>query len=229
MRERNPQLTTLLAIGGWNEGELNFTDPKKYSVMANDPKLRKGFVESVVKILTRYGFDGLDFDWEYPGSRGGDPSIDKKNFITLLSELKAAFDPHGFLLTVAVSAGKGTMDLAYDVPKMMPLVDYISVMGYDYHGGSWEDYLGHNAPLYARPDETGLNLVFNVNYSVNYWLELGADKSKMVLGMPLYGRTYTLLDNKRVHLGDKVKGAGPKYPISNETGIIGYIEVGIKV
>ena len=118
--------------------------------------------------------------------------------------------------------------MAYDFPKMIPLVDFIN-MGYDYHGGSWEDYLGHNAPLYARPDETGSNLVFNVNYLVNYLLQLGADKDKMVLGMPLYWRTYKLLDNKKVHFGDRVKGAGSKYPISGESGIFGYIEVGIKV
>ena len=222
-------MTTLLAIGGWNDGEANLTDPTKYSRMANDPILRGQFVESALKMIRKWDFDGLDFDWEYPGSRGGDRSVDKANFITLLTELRTAFDPYGLLLTAAVSAGKQTIDLAYDVPKMMPLVDYISIMGYDYHGGSWEDYLGHNAPLYSRPDETGLNAIFNVNYSVHYWLELGAPKDKIVLGMPLYGRTYTLLDSTKVNIGDKVKGAGPKYPISNEAGIVGYIEVCLNI
>ena len=178
LKKKNPELTTLLAIGGWNDGEENKTDLKKYSRMANDKELRRKFVDSVVTMLKKYDFDGLDFDWEYPGSRGGDPSIDKENFISLLTELRAAFDPYGFLLTVAVSAGKETIDIAYNVPKIMPLVDYISIMGYDFHGGSWENYLGHNAPLYSRPDETGLNFLFNVNYSVNYWLELGADHSQ---------------------------------------------------
>jgi len=58
-------------------------------------------------------------------------------------------------------------------------------VGHDYNGESWEDYVGHNTLLYAYTDQTELNLVFNVNYSVNYWLQLGSDKRKMVLGILL--------------------------------------------
>jgi len=39
--------------------------------MAASPERRKGFVDSVVPFLQRYGFDGLDMDWEYPTQRGG--------------------------------------------------------------------------------------------------------------------------------------------------------------
>ena len=34
--------------------------------------------------MNLYGFDGIDIDWEYPGSRGGDPDVDKANFVILL-------------------------------------------------------------------------------------------------------------------------------------------------
>ena len=73
--------------------------------MVSDPALRRKFVQSVVNFTLTYNFDGLDLDWEYPSARGG-VSRDKSNFIELCRELKAAFQPYGFLLTAAVGAGK---------------------------------------------------------------------------------------------------------------------------
>lgn len=57
LRKRNPHLTTMVAIGGWNEGST------KYSEMAKNPASRKEFVESVLKFLETHNFDGLDLDW----------------------------------------------------------------------------------------------------------------------------------------------------------------------
>lgn len=54
---------------------------------------------------------------EYPAARGGKPE-DKQNYIALLRELKEAFQPYGYLLTAAVSAGKWFIDPAYDIPQV---------------------------------------------------------------------------------------------------------------
>ena len=55
-------LQTLLAIGGWNEGAT------KYSQMASDPAKRSRFIQSALDMVLEHNFDGLDLDWEYPGT-----------------------------------------------------------------------------------------------------------------------------------------------------------------
>jgi chitinase len=154
LKKRNPTLKALVAIGGWNEGSL------KYSNMAADASSRRTFISSVVAFLSQHSFDGLDLDWEYPANRGGRPQ-DKQNFAKLLQEMRAEFTPRGWLMTAAVSAGKDAIDSAYDVPVMSQTLDFINVMAYDYHGG-WEKVTGLNAPLTARPDETGVAAFNNV-------------------------------------------------------------------
>lgn len=109
LKKVNPELKTLLAIGGWNEGSI------KYSAMASSASDRATFIQSVVEFLEKYNFDGLDLDWEYPAARGGKPE-DKSNFAALVTEMKAAFAQKQYLLTAAVSAGKWFMDPAYDIP-----------------------------------------------------------------------------------------------------------------
>ena len=61
LKEQNPDLKVMIAIGGWAEGG------KKYSDMANTAASRTKFVQSAVAFVKEHGFDGLDYDWEYPG------------------------------------------------------------------------------------------------------------------------------------------------------------------
>lgn len=51
----------LLALGGWNDSAGD-----KYSRLVNSPAARKKFVAHAVQFLEKFGFDGLDLDWEYP-------------------------------------------------------------------------------------------------------------------------------------------------------------------
>ncbi|CAG2168417.1 unnamed protein product [Oppiella nova] len=200
LRQRNPHLKTLVAIGGWNEGST------KYSQMANNPGARKIFVDSVVK--------------EYPAERGGQDQ-DKQAFIDLLHELHTAFQPHGYLLTAAVSAGKAIVDRAYNVPEMNKYLDFINVMTYDMHG-SWEQKTGHNAPLHAGE---GDDKTLTVEYAINYWLGLGAHPNKLVLGLPFYGRTFTLASPQNNGFNAPTTGPGSPGPYTKESGFIGYNEI----
>lgn len=220
LKERYPHLKVTIAIGGWNEGS------PKYSKMASDPESRKTFITSVVLFLDKYKFDGLDLDWEYPTKRDGQP-YDRANFVSLVKELKEAFAPKGYILTAALGAGKATMDSAYDLTKLSRYLDFLHMMCYDYHG-TWDGVVGANAPLKGLDSED----VLSVEYTIKYMLEHGVSPYKLVLGLPMYGRTFLLKDpdeEKIVFGKTPAQSQGFKGPFTGENGFMGYNEVCMEI
>jgi chitinase len=110
-----------------------------------------------------------------------------------LRDLRAAFTPKGWLLTSAVSAGRATIDLAYDIPEINRLCDFVNLMGYDMHG-AWLNNTGHNAPLFGKTGEPEDERMLNVDYVVNYWISSGGSPSKLTLGMPVYCKQFIHLE-----------------------------------
>uniref|UniRef100_V5HC81 chitinase n=2 Tax=Ixodes ricinus TaxID=34613 RepID=V5HC81_IXORI len=216
LRTINPQLKTIIAIGGWNEGSKNYSD------MASTETGRRTFVDSVVAFLNRYRFDGFDLDWEYPTDRGGAPE-DYVNYILLLKELKQALGDR-YLLSAAVAASPEKVDQVYNVPEMIKYLDIMSVMGYDFFG-AWDNKTGHNAPLRARQGASEIETTWNVEYAVNHWISRGADPSKLLLGVPLYGRTFLLEDPENAGFLAPSVGPGPMGPCSRTDGNLGYNEI----
>ena len=65
-------------------------------------------------------------------------------------------------------------------------------------------------------------------YAVEYWIEKGADRNKLLLGLAPYGRTFTLTDPKERGLYAKNSGAGTAGPYTGEPGYMNYNEVSPK-
>ena len=77
LKQQNPSVKTLLAVGGWNLGSAPFT-----RMVATDAS-RREFATTTVQFLKKNGFDGLDVDWEYPANRGS-PAADRDRYTELL-------------------------------------------------------------------------------------------------------------------------------------------------
>ncbi|MBT1445805.1 chitinase C-terminal domain-containing protein [Shewanella sp. JM162201] len=174
-KKQHPEVKTLISIGGWAETGGYFDDSGKRVASGGFYEMTKTqagidtFADSVVAFLRSYGFDGADIDYEYASSMGkaGNPDdfwISEplrgslfKQYDALMKTLREKLDAAGredgkhYLLTVAAPAS-GYLLRGMEAYQMTKYLDYVNIMSYDLHG-AWNDFVGHNAPLY----DTGLD------------------------------------------------------------------------
>jgi len=60
---------------------------------------------------------------------------------------------------------------------------------------------------------------------MHYWMQKGAAKSKLVMGMPLYGQSFTLTDSSMRDLNAKAQGPGEAGPYTRAGGFLAFYEV----
>ena len=182
LKKTHARLQFLISVGGW-------TDSGPFYEMAAGADSRRAFAESCAAFLATYPqFDGIDLDWEHPvigGVQRGDPR-DARNYVLLLEDVRRAIGPDK-LLTIAVSASpRGIAPLEYDA--MVRSLDWVSVMTYDFHSGN-QTRVGYNAALYNNNDPANPKL--NVHDAVEALLAKGVPASKLVVGVPFFGRGWT--------------------------------------
>ncbi|WP_369075616.1 glycosyl hydrolase family 18 protein, partial [Mycobacterium tuberculosis] len=87
----------------WSVGGGKTEQAKLFSKVASTDSGRKLFASSVVSLVSDYGLDGIDLDWEYPEGQE-----DPNNFVSLLKTTREALDKYAkdnsqdyhYLLTV---------------------------------------------------------------------------------------------------------------------------------
>ena len=211
-----PKLKVMLSIGGGGE-EAGFHEA------VNDVASLSAFCSGVVDLVDKYGFDGVDIDWEFPGWSKHDQ--DKDNFVSLLRMLRKLFDDPArgkrLLLSIAVAAQLTIIKTSYDIPNIVKYVDLINLMSYDYHDYTpYLPFIEFNAPLYARASELGYLATLNTNWSAFFWVENGTPKEMLMVGIPTYSHNYILADKSLITPGSPSLGDSVEYSYSQVCALL---------
>jgi chitinase len=204
LKKINPKLKTIIAVGGWSWSG-------RFSDAASTQNSRETFANSVVDFILKYGFDGVDIDWEYPVSGGLVTNTrrpeDKYNFTLLMKTLREKLDARGaidgkhYVLSFAGAAGSWYANNT-QLGELSKYVDYANVMTYDIHG-TWDSQTDFNAPLYS---DSATYQSVSVDTSIHSWLKAGFAKNKIVMGVPFYGYIYKAVDNNNNGLNQTYSG-----------------------
>jgi GH18 family chitinase len=111
--------------------------------MASSKENRDAFIASLLKFLDKWNFAGVDVYWDWPGAenRGCNFSIDKPNYVRLMTELRKALGKRG--LAVALPAQYEYLK-QFDLQALGAQVDFFNVLTYDLYGVSvsyWSLYV----------------------------------------------------------------------------------------
>lgn len=219
LKNKNPKVKTLVAVGGWNEGG------KKYSQMVAQAETRQQFISSVVAFLEQYKFDGLDLNWQYPGASDRNGSyLDRRNFLKLIQEMRPQFDRRKWILTSSMPIIEYRLEDGYEVAELSKLLDHMHLMTYDLRG-TWTNFADVHSPLYKRQHDKADTEKLNVDAGVKLLEKLGAQKDKLVIGIPFYGRSFALKDPKQHNLGALITGPGYRGPFTKESGSLAFFEI----
>ncbi|KAH8314151.1 hypothetical protein KR067_005353, partial [Drosophila pandora] len=201
-RSAHPQVHQLLWIGGADSGE-------QFAHMVANHARRKVFLRSLREVLRTYpSLDGIDLDWEFPSAY----NEERMHFSQLLYEIRTEWRREKRdkdILSLAVAAPEGIAFYAYNIRELNLYADYVNLMSYDFHFYRKDmPFTGLNAPLYARPQEHSLMGTFNINYTVQWWLSNGLEPHRLVVGLPTYGHSFTLVNALNRRVGAPAQGYG---------------------
>jgi chitinase len=228
LKAQYPHLKVLISLGGW-------TWSKYFSDAALTKQSRERFVSSCIDLFIKgnlpdpgWGgmggpgaaaglFDGIDIDWEWPGSEGNVGNIirpqDKENFTRLLAEFRKQLHAYGkqthkdYLLTAFLPASSAKIDAGFEVPDIFGFLSFANVQGYDFHG-AWDSTTNHQSNLYTSPNDPS-SPRYSDDAVVNDYVSRGAPPKELVVGVPFYSRGWTGVAPANDGLYQPATGAAP--------------------
>ncbi|KAI1991316.1 hypothetical protein LOZ54_002193 [Ophidiomyces ophidiicola] len=181
LKEQHKGMRVLLSIGGGGTGSQHF------AAVAKDPIALRTFIYSAKNLVDRFDLDGLDIlykvDWEHPSD-----SQQGEDYVNLLRLLRSEFPCSHYTLTTALPAGAWALQ-HINLAHAQCYVDFINLMTYDF-SGPWVPHSGHQSQLFAPAAPHSDAATLSCHSGVSYALAHAVPASKILLGVPVYGRAF---------------------------------------
>jgi chitinase len=185
LKKINPNLKICISFTNSLE---NSDNPKGggFSQIAKSDAYRQAFAADCKAFLQKWGIDGVDMDWEFPGlSWSGDPNmydraVDVQNHVLLMQQLRQTLGSQYLLTYAGYCKNKTAVTGGYeyiDIAAVAPYVDFVNIMTYDLDEAPHHQSALSDASAYT-----------DCTRSVQVYLNAGMPANKLVLGIPFYGR-----------------------------------------
>lgn len=202
-RQQYPYLNAALSFGGWTNAN-KYTAPMFFDLTNSASKIEV-FATQAVAAMRSGGYNGVDIDWEWwSNPELGTPS---ERMINLYQALRSKIDQASaedgvkYRLSIAVSAAPDKIKQSEDAykgfwAKTASLVDNINIMAYDMHG-AFDSISDFQAPWDMEALSPNKETRYDIKDVISDYIANGVPASKLILGVPAYGRAMKLqsLDN----------------------------------
>jgi len=197
LKQSHPQLRLIIAIGGYGHDE-------SFEQLFSSSSAMKRFALSVESIISHYGIDGVDLDYENPAMT----QAQSKSYVSLIQTLNGVLTDNQFISVTVLAgqdylqgkAGSSRSGFASGVLSSIASLSHvqtIDLMTYDFHGAfdyekdgsGLTGFLSNVYQTNGLPD--GYNPQFSIDQSVQALLNEGVPASKITVGIPAYARALT--------------------------------------
>jgi hypothetical protein len=150
-----------------------------FETVAASATLRQNLANSVLAMLEQYGFDGVDFDWEWPNNEQ-----QRAHFTAMMQTVHAAVKARNSNYIICFVQGPGYWLGGTDWAAVSQFSDFCFMICYDWKNPA-------NGPITKPGSVQWLGLGGTIEASgrgaVDYAVANGYPRGRIILGMPFYG------------------------------------------
>lgn len=182
IRRINPQVKLVLTAASGSEGG--------FPLAIQSPETLEQCVKSLVDLVRRYDFDGLDIDWEFPSNEQ-----EKYGHTALMAELRRQLDGIGDGKKRQLSIAAGSKEWYFEITDLTNAVqylDYVNLMTYDVNAAN--HYTVHHTCTY--PMATDKETQGSVKENVEVFIKNGVPAEKLIVGAAFYSRQWKNVTNE---------------------------------